>query len=114
MEFNSSRTEYEKSCREIHGSWNELSRLGAALVRLTRSERWQIKDTYRAMFHDDLVERLHGAHMSNPKNEVYHFVLNKAICNSKNLHYNDKLQMKKNIMYVPIRHRVYYIFLLKT
>lgn len=71
MEFNYSSTECEKSCRDIHRSWNELSRLGAALAHLTRSERRQIKDTYRAMFHDDLVERLHGEHMSNPKNEVY-------------------------------------------
>ncbi|KAF3324116.1 annexin D8-like protein [Carex littledalei] len=71
MDFNYSSTECEKSCRDIHRSWNELSRLGAALAHLTRSERRQIKDTYRAMFHDDLVERLHGEHMSNPKNELY-------------------------------------------
>ncbi|KAJ4812615.1 Annexin [Rhynchospora pubera] len=71
MNFNSTSTECEKSCREIHGSWNELSRLGAALAHRTRSERRQIKDMYRILFRDDLVERLHGAHMSNPKNEMF-------------------------------------------
>ncbi|KAJ3677048.1 hypothetical protein LUZ60_002772 [Juncus effusus] len=64
------KIECEKDCREINASWNKLSHLGRVLACRTRTERRQIKESYRSMFGEDLVQKIQEAYMSNPKNEM--------------------------------------------
>lgn len=52
---------FETECREIHGSWGQLNRLARALANRTRHERQQIRETYKSIYGDDLVNRLKEA-----------------------------------------------------
>ncbi|KAM2043972.1 hypothetical protein ACFX1T_008345 [Malus domestica] len=52
---------FETECREIHGSWGQLNRLARALANRTRHERQQIRETYKSIYGDDLVNRLKDA-----------------------------------------------------
>ncbi|XP_008797322.1 annexin A13-like [Phoenix dactylifera] len=61
----------ESACQEIHAKWNQLKFLGETLASRTPAERQQIKETYRAMYHEDLVEHLHKAWMANSKDEMF-------------------------------------------
>ncbi|XP_072978455.1 annexin D8-like [Typha angustifolia] len=70
MDFQSSNLGFERDCQEIHATWNQLNHLGLALARRTPAERQQIKETYRAMYGEDLVEHLHRILMANQKNEM--------------------------------------------
>nr|CAD1826216.1 unnamed protein product [Ananas comosus var. bracteatus] len=70
MASHSSSPECEKACRKIHASWNQLNHLGLALALRTAADRRRIKETYKAMYGEDLVERLRRNHISNPNNEM--------------------------------------------
>uniref|UniRef100_A0A1D1Y5F2 Annexin A13 n=1 Tax=Anthurium amnicola TaxID=1678845 RepID=A0A1D1Y5F2_9ARAE len=60
----------ESTCKEIHNTWGSLNHLSGALASCTASERKQIREMYKAMYGEDLVERLHGDHSANPENEM--------------------------------------------
>ncbi|MQL80129.1 hypothetical protein Taro_012545 [Colocasia esculenta] len=61
---------FERACREIHDTWGRLNHLCEALARRTAGERRQIREVYKAMYGEDLVERLHKDHAANPDNEM--------------------------------------------
>lgn len=61
---------FENECREIHGACDEPRRLSRLLAHRSASERQQIKATYRAMFGEDLVGRLHKTLTANQDNEL--------------------------------------------
>ncbi|RRT81184.1 hypothetical protein GW17_00022078, partial [Ensete ventricosum] len=64
----SSCTTCKNVCQEIHATWDQLSLVARALAHRTLAERRQIKEMYRAMFGEDLVEHLRRTHMANSKN----------------------------------------------
>lgn len=66
----SRRPSFQRACREIHDTWGRLNHLSEALASRTASEREQIREMYKAMYGEDLVERLHRDHAANPENEV--------------------------------------------
>ncbi|XP_062109843.1 annexin D8-like [Humulus lupulus] len=49
---------FESECREIHNSWGRLSQSVVALATRTRHERQQIRETYKAIYGEDLAKRL--------------------------------------------------------
>lgn len=60
----------KNDCREIHATWNQLNLVGRALARRTLTQKRQIKEMYRAMYGQDLVEQLQKTHLANSTNEV--------------------------------------------
>ncbi|KAL5547175.1 hypothetical protein UlMin_006862 [Ulmus minor] len=52
---------FEHECKEIHDSWGRLNGLVRALASRTRLERQQIRETYKAIYGEDLVKRLQEA-----------------------------------------------------
>lgn len=61
---------FENECKEIHDSWGQLNRLVLALATRTRLERQQIRETYKAIYGEDLVKRLQEAEVSSDKSEA--------------------------------------------
>lgn len=60
---------FENECKEIHDSWGRLSQLVRALATRTRLERQQIRETYKAIYGEDLADRLlEEAEMSSSNN----------------------------------------------
>ncbi|XAR64855.1 hypothetical protein NMG60_11008729 [Bertholletia excelsa] len=49
---------YESECKEIHDSWGKHNCLARALARRNQLARKQIRETYRAIYGEDLIERL--------------------------------------------------------
>ncbi|KAF4367453.1 hypothetical protein F8388_025871 [Cannabis sativa] len=60
---------FESECREIHNSWERLSQLGLVLATRTRQERQQIRETYKAIYGEDLVNRLQEPKIANNNNK---------------------------------------------
>ncbi|KAM5550370.1 annexin Gh1-like [Rosa sericea] len=54
--------DFEIECKEIHDSWirppEQLNQLVRSLARRNRHERQQIRETYKAIYGEDLVSRL--------------------------------------------------------
>lgn len=48
----------ENECKEIHDSWGSLNHLIPSLARRTQLERQQIRDTYKAIYREDLISLL--------------------------------------------------------
>ncbi|KAF3441168.1 hypothetical protein FNV43_RR15080 [Rhamnella rubrinervis] len=72
---------FENECKEIHDSWGRLSQLVRALVTRTRLERQQIRETYKALYGEDLVNRLQKeAEMSSSNNRNEAFVVSPKLC----------------------------------
>lgn len=67
---NSSNFDSEKDCREIHGSWGQLNQLGQGLAHRSRTKLRQVRETYKAMYGEDLVDCMRRAKALDPKNEV--------------------------------------------
>lgn len=61
---------FESECREIHGACDEPRRLIRYLAHRSAPERQQIKATYRTMFGEDPVGRLHKTLTANQDNEL--------------------------------------------
>ncbi|EXB31240.1 Annexin D8 [Morus notabilis] len=55
---------FEHQCKEIHDSWGQLNRLVLGLAMRTRLERQQIRETYKAIYGEDLVKRLQDVETS--------------------------------------------------
>ena len=49
---------FEKDCREIHRALDRPGLLGRALAHRTPAERQQIKENYKAIYDEDLIDRL--------------------------------------------------------
>ncbi|KAG6477420.1 hypothetical protein ZIOFF_066675 [Zingiber officinale] len=60
----------KNDCREIHATWNQLDLVGRSLARRTLTQKRQIKEMYRAMYGQDLVEHLQETHLANSTNEM--------------------------------------------
>ncbi|KAK9096517.1 hypothetical protein Sjap_022014 [Stephania japonica] len=90
---NSSNKNCETECIEIHNQWGHLNSLAQAMARRTSYERQQIRETYKAMYGKDLVDRLQKMLLNN-----YHG--NHEICNALSLwlldqHERDALMAKE-------------------
>ncbi|CAL9024232.1 unnamed protein product [Prunus brigantina] len=59
--LNMSALNLESECKEIHDSWGQLNQLALALAGRTRLERQQIRETYKAIYGEDLGNRLQKA-----------------------------------------------------
>ncbi|KAL6005139.1 hypothetical protein ACLOJK_005701 [Asimina triloba] len=70
----SSRSDCEEDCKEIHDAWGRLNQLGQVLAHRSRMELQQIRETYAAMYGEDLAHRLQKAHSANPKNEIFYLL----------------------------------------
>ncbi|KAG1366661.1 annexin D8 [Cocos nucifera] len=64
----------ENDCQEIHAKWDQLKYLGETLASRTPAERQQIKEMYRTMYHEDLVEHFQKSWVANPKNEMFNIL----------------------------------------
>lgn len=63
-------SDHEKDCKEIHDSWGRLNQLGHGLAHRSRSQLQQVRETYKAMYGEDLVDCIQRAKGVNSKNEV--------------------------------------------
>lgn len=61
---------FHHECKEIHDSWGQLNRLVLDLATRTRLERHQIRETYKAIYGEDLVRRLQEAEKSGSRTEA--------------------------------------------
>ncbi|GAV77298.1 Annexin domain-containing protein [Cephalotus follicularis] len=50
--------DFENECKEIHDSWGQLNHLVRALAVRNQLERQQIRETYKAMYGEDLINLL--------------------------------------------------------
>ncbi|KAL8152412.1 hypothetical protein V2J09_010172 [Rumex salicifolius] len=50
---------YENTCKVIHDSWARLGDLVRALATQSMAERRLIRDTYKALYGEDLIDHLH-------------------------------------------------------
>eukprot|EP00268_Persea_americana_P005911 TRINITY_DN12049_c0_g1_i3.p2 TRINITY_DN12049_c0_g1~~TRINITY_DN12049_c0_g1_i3.p2 ORF type:complete len:168 (+),score=34.04 TRINITY_DN12049_c0_g1_i3:136-639(+) len=60
----------EKDCKEIHDSWGRLNQLGHGLAHRSRSQLQQVRETYKAMYGEDLVDCIQRAEGVYSKNEI--------------------------------------------
>lgn len=75
---NSWNFDREKDCREIHGSWGQLNQLGQGLAHRSRTELRKVRETYKAMYGEDLVDCIRRAKALDPKNEVRSYLISRA------------------------------------
>lgn len=54
---------FENECKEIHDSWGRINQLIRALASRTLHERQQIRETYKAIYGEDFVNRLQEAEL---------------------------------------------------
>ncbi|XVE62551.1 hypothetical protein DITRI_Ditri06bG0126900 [Diplodiscus trichospermus] len=54
----SSSHSFENECKEIHDSWGRLNSLIPAFASRTQIECWQIRETYKGMYGEDLITLL--------------------------------------------------------
>lgn len=68
--FTSSSHGFENECKEIHDSWGRLNQLVRSLASLSKLERQQIRETYKAMYGEDITNLLQKMQVSSSqKNE---------------------------------------------
>ncbi|WOL08799.1 hypothetical protein Cni_G17552 [Canna indica] len=60
----------KNECQEIHATRNQLNLLGRALAHRSLAERRQIKEAYRAMYGEDLIEHLQKTYLTNSNDEM--------------------------------------------
>ncbi|KAK6942478.1 Annexin repeat [Dillenia turbinata] len=57
----------QNDCKEIHDSWGRLSHLAQALASRSKHERRQIRETYKEMYGENLIDRLQITQKSGKK-----------------------------------------------
>ncbi|XP_043702002.1 annexin A13-like [Telopea speciosissima] len=68
----SSSQGFQRDCREIHDSKGQLNYLVRTLACRTQLERQQLRETYMAMYGEDLLYRLQKmTQVTNQNNEIY-------------------------------------------
>ncbi|KAF8395519.1 hypothetical protein HHK36_019467 [Tetracentron sinense] len=67
---NSTTHDYAKHCRAIHDAQGELNQLVRVLARRTHLERRHVRETYIAMYGEELVDHLQKIQTTNKRNEL--------------------------------------------
>ncbi|KAH7522739.1 hypothetical protein FEM48_Zijuj07G0170500 [Ziziphus jujuba var. spinosa] len=72
---------FENECKEIHDSWGRINQLIQSLASRTQLERQQIRETYKAIYGEDLVNRFQEAEMmSNNINDTAAAGISPKLC----------------------------------